>query len=601
VNAGRVDGYAPIEDYAAIGDGRTVALVARDGSIDWLCVADLDSSSIFGAILDAERGGRFALAPEEPHTATRRYVALTNVLETTFETAGGAVRVTDALTLPGSELAPYRELVRHVEGLAGEVSLAWRVEPRFEYGAVQPKVVPRAGVPVVAHGGRALAVLSWDAGEADVRNDGTIGGRFLSTAGSASTIALSVADREPLVLPPRGHVLERLEATARWWQEWTAARRYEGPWREQVLRSLLALKLLVYSPSGAIAAAPTTSLPEQIGGVRNWDYRYSWPRDSALALEALLATGCTSEARAFFWWLLHASQLTHPRVRVLYRLSGRPEADEHPLELDGYRHSRPVRVGNGAAEQTQLDVYGELLVAATRLADAEQTLDRDHGRRLAGLADFVCAAWQEPDAGIWETRSPPRHFTQSKMMCAIALDRACELAARGLAPAAHLERWRAEQHRIRDFVESECYSEERQAYVRSAGDGDLDASLLVALNAGYDNPRSERLVRSVDAIRAELARGPFVRRSGGDDGVTGGEGAFLACSFWLVGAYARQGRLDEASELMDELVALANDVGLYSEEIDPDTGAFLGNFPQGLSHLSLVDAALAISGRELER
>jgi GH15 family glucan-1,4-alpha-glucosidase len=587
----RVDGYAPIREYAAIGDGRTVALVARDGAIDWLCLPDLDSPSTFGALLDAERGGRFELEPAVPFDAARRYLPGTNVLETTFGTAGGVVRVTDAMTLPAEGLAPYRELVRRVEGLGGEVPLRWRIAPRPGYGGAA-ELGRRAGIPVVTRGRDALAVLAWEAGDPTV-HDGVLDGGFLAAAGSVGHLVLAAAHEEPLVLPARAEVVARLEATEHSWREWSDGRTYEGPWRDAVVRSALALKLLVFAPSGAIAAAATTSLPETVGGKRNWDYRFSWPRDSAFTIRALLSLGCSREASAFFSWLLHATQLTHPEVRVLYRLNGRPDADERSLPLAGYRGSRPVRVGNGAAGQTQLDVYGEVFDAASEVARFAEGLDRDHARRLAKIADHVCAIWRRADAGIWEVRSDAVHFTQSKMMCAVALDRACTLADRGLL-AGDAHRWRRERDRIRDFIETHCYSERKRSYTRSADEELLDASLLLGVLARYEDPSAPRLVGTVDAIRRELARGPLVHRYLGDDGLPGEDGAFVACSFWLVEAYARQGRLAEATALMDELIALANDVGLYAEEVDPATGDFLGNFPQGLSHLALINAAVAI-------
>jgi GH15 family glucan-1,4-alpha-glucosidase len=595
----RIDGYAPIRGYAAIGDGRTVALVARDGAIDWLCLPDLDSPSVFAALLDSSRGGRFVLEPTLSYEATRRYVPGTNVLETTFRTAEGAVRVTDAMTLPVIGLAPYRELVRRVEGLSGAVPIRWLVEPRFRYATAPVRLGRRGSVRVATAGRDALAVHSWDAGEVESSNAG-IRGTFVAREETVAVVALSTAHQEPLVFPSRYEVEERFEGTVRYWGRWSEERVYDGPWRDAVVRSALALKLLVHAPSGAIAAAATTSLPEEIGGTRNWDYRFSWPRDAAFTLQALLSLGCAPEARAFFSWLLHASQLTHPRVQVLYRLDGRSDADEKELALSGYRSSRPVRIGNEAIAQTQLDVYGEVLQAAARLVDFQGRLDRDQGRRLGGLADFVCSMWKQPDAGIWETRAEPKHFTQSKMMCAIALRRARELAERGLVPAEQADSWRQEEERVRTFVETRCYSEKKNSYVRSAGDEDLDASLLLALLAGYDEPGSPRLRGTVEAVMRELGRGPFVHRYLGDDGLAGENGAFLPCSFWLVDALARQGRSDEAATLMDDLIGLSNDVGLYAEEIAPDSGDFLGNFPQGLTHLALVNAAVTVA-REQNR
>ena len=410
-----------------------MALVARDGSIDWLCLPDLDSPSVFAAVLDAERGGRFELQPEIPAEMKRRYRPDTNVLETTFTTGQGVVRVTDALALPSSELGPTRELIRRVDGVAGRVPMRWNITPAFGYATIPPRLERRGGIPVAMAGSDALAVCSWDAGEAQL--DGrAVFGRFEARESRSAVIALCAAHQEPLVFPSRQHVEARLDATTSYWRGWAAQRTYDGPWRDAVIRSALALKLLFHAPSGAIAAAATTSLPEEIGGERNWDYRFCWVRDSAFTLDALLQLGCPREAEAFFWWLLHASQLTHPRLQVLYRLNGGERAPERTLELDGYRGSRPVRVGNAAAAQTQLDIYGDLLQTALVYAQAGGRIDRDTGRRLAGIADLVCRVWRQPDAGIWEVRSEPGHFTHSKMMCWVALDRALRSGRRRPRP-----------------------------------------------------------------------------------------------------------------------------------------------------------------------
>src|SRR6184192_4238040 len=416
----RIDGYAPIADYGAVGDGRTVALVARDGTIDWLCLPDLDSPSVFGALLDSERGGCFALAPESLSQTVRRYLPGTNVLETTFTTAAGVVRVTDAMTLPTAGLSPYRELARRIDGLAGDVPVRWRVEPRFGYASAATRIERRAGVPIAMAGRDAIAVCSFGAGEATT-SDAAIAGQFTARAGSSSLLVLSAAHQEPLVLPARAEVEARLAATSSAWREWSDRREYDGPWKDAVVRSALALKLLVFAPSGAIAAAATTSLPEGIGGERNWDYRYCWIRDSSFTLEALLQLGCHAEATSFFWWFMHATRLTLPRLQVFYRLDGGTYAPERTLPLDGYRRSRPVRIGNGAAGQVQLDTYGELLDSAFVYARKGYSLGAGTGRDLARVADFVCEHWREPDAGIWEVRAAPRNHTQSKAMCWVAL------------------------------------------------------------------------------------------------------------------------------------------------------------------------------------
>jgi GH15 family glucan-1,4-alpha-glucosidase len=593
----RTDGYAPIADYAAIGDGRTVALVARDGSIDWLCLPDLDSPSVFGALLDAERGGRFALGPSVPFESERRYLPETNVLETTFRTASGTVRLTDALALPGSGLDPLRELTRRIEGVAGTVPLAWTVEPRFDYGTDPGRAGRRSGLPVVETGRDAIGVRAWRAGEPEVGPQG-IRGAFEAREGERALLVLAAAHQEPLVLPGWDEAERRLDDTIAFWPRWVSQLAYEGPWSDEVLRSVLLLKLLVYAPSGAIVAAPTTSLPEALGGGRNWDYRFAWVRDTALTLDALMDLGADAEAHSFFWWLMQASQITHPRLQVLYRLDGGNRAPEGTVPLQGYRGSAPVRVGNGAAAQTQLDIYGDLMQMSSIYVSHGHDLDPDTGKRLAEIADLVCRIWRRPDRGIWEVRSDPAHFTHSKMMCFVALDRACGLAEKGQIPADHAAEWRRHADALRDFVEERCYSAEKSSYVRSADGDELDASLLLAPIVGYCGGRDERIVQTIDAVKRELGRGPFLYRYGDDDGLEGEEGAFVACSFWLVEALARAGRIDEAGETMEELLVHANDVGLFAEEIDPETGDFLGNFPQGLTHLALVSAAAAIAEAE---
>jgi GH15 family glucan-1,4-alpha-glucosidase len=595
----RRGGYAPISSYAAIGEGRTVALVAHDGSIDWLALPELDSPSVFGAVLDADRGGRFLLQPDLPYTVERRYLPGTNLLESVFSTDQGSLRVTDAMTIPDGALGALRELTRSVQGVEGRVPMSWSVEPRFGYAGMSTRLAWRGGTPVATAGSDALAVCSFAAGAPELA-EGVIRGGFEAREGERALLALCSAHGEPLVIPTRHELDARLERTAATWRAWSEGLSYVGPWRDAVIRSALALKLLVYAPSGAVAAAATTSLPEEVGGERNWDYRFSWVRDSAFMLNVLMELSSAPEAQAYFWWLMHASQLSHPQVRVLYRLDGGAHAPERELPLDGYGGSRPVRVGNAAAGQRQLDTYGELVQTAWIYANTGHPIDRDIGRRLAEVADLICRIWREPDAGIWEVRSEERHFTQSKMMCWIALDRAADLAGRSLIPARNAERWRAEADAVRGFVETRCFSEERRSYVRSAGSDELDASLLLGVLFSYGDATSERWAGTIEAICRELAHGPFVHRYTGEDGLEGSEGAFLACSFWLVESLARTGRVEEAVERMEDLVAMANDVGLYAEEIDPATGAFLGNIPQGLSHLALISAALAIA-EELER
>jgi GH15 family glucan-1,4-alpha-glucosidase len=591
----RVDGYAPIREYALVGDGRTAALIARDGSVDWLCLPNLDSPSVFARIIDAERGGSFRLEPTGAFEAKRRYLESSNVLETTFATAEGRVRVTDAMTLTDSRrISPMRELVRKVEALSGRVPMRWALEPRFGYGRAETRIERRSGRWFALAGADALVLGVSAADKGDLLN-GAISGELSLAPGESDVFSLSAADREPAVIPGRDDAEQRLEHTKRFWPEWAGRLRYEGVWPDAVTRSALALKLLTFAPSGAIVAAPTTSLPEWIGGLRNWDYRFTWLRDASFTLDALLRLGYQDEAHAFFWWLMHASRLTQPRLDVLYRLDGSERTRERVLpELTGYQGSRPVRIGNGAREQVQLDVYGAVLEAIWLYGRAVGRLDGDTGREVARIADYVTKHWRDKDNGIWEVRAERAHYIQSKGLCWVALDRACDLGKSGLIPD-RSERWRAAADELRAWVDEHGWDDELQSYVRAPELREVDASMLTLAVFGYE---SERMDATIAAVDRELREGPYVYRYRGGDGLEGNEGAFLTCSFWLVDAYARTGRLDDANALMDELVGLANDVGLYSEEIDPRTGEFLGNFPQALTHLALINAAVRIADVE---
>jgi len=489
-----------------------------------------------------------------------------------------------------------RELARQVDGLSGTVPMQWRFAPAFDYASAPGRFDWRGRVPIAAWGSDAVAVCSWGAGSPSSDDRGVAAGFDLS-AGQRSLIVLSGAYAEPLVFPDRAGVERRAAATLRFWQTWSHALQYDGPWPDAVRRSALLLKLLIFAQSGAAAAAPTTSLPEEIGGVRNWDYRFCWIRDSTFLIDALLQLGCRDEAQVLFWWFMQATALTEPRLQVLYRLDGGPHARERELPLAGYRGSRPVRVGNAAASQLQLDIYGQLLETIWVYAKGEQYhLDRDTGIVVGHIADLVCDLWRSRDAGIWEVRGEWQHFTHSKVMCWVALDRAVRLAEEHDVPTRNVARWKREATAIAHFVDTECWSDVHRTYTRAAGTDQLDASLLMLPLVGFGDPASLRIHGTIDAVSAALRRGPHVFRYLAEDGLPGQEGCFLNCSFWLAGALARAGRVDEARTLMDDLVREANDVGLYSEEIEPDTREFLGNFPQALVHLSLIDAALAIGG-----
>ena len=589
----REDGYAPIRDYAAVGDGRTVALVARDGSVDWLCLPDVDSGPVFGRILDAHRGGAFELEPEVAYESERTYQEASNVLETTFRTTAGVVRVTDTMVLADDRLSPMRELARRVEGLSGEVPMRWRIEPRFDFGRTATQIERRAGRPFASARNDAFALGAWDCGEPEL-SDVAISGRFVARQGSRGLLDLSASHQEPCVLPSRGDAERRFARCERFWPQWSSGTSYSGPWREAVLRSALVLKLCVFSPSGAIVAAPTTSLPECVGGNRNWDYRFTWLRDASFALDALLRLGYREEAESFFWWFMHASRLTQPELHVLYRVDGSTEAEEREVEgVAGYRDSRPVRIGNGAGNQVQLDLYGDVLDSVWLFSSHDGEIDRSTAKDVAKIADYVCEIWRNKDSGIWEVRTEPQHFIHSKAMCWVALDRACRLAEQGVIPDRRA-RWRREAEAIRDFIEREGFDSDSNSYVRSTTMREADGSLLTLALFGYHEPDDRRLAGTIDRVVRELADGPRVFRYRGEDGVEGNEGAFLTCSFWLVEALARTGRLADAESLMDDLVDLANDVGLYAEELS-ERGTFLGNFPQALVHLALANAAVSFT------
>ena len=432
-----------------------------------------------------------------------------------------------------------------------------------------------------------------------VRGDAVEGELHLEQ-GASALLSLAGASREPAVIPGRDDAERRLQRTMRFWPAWAARSQYDGPWGEAVTRSALALKLLTFAPSGAIVAAPTTSLPEWLGGGRNWDYRYTWLRDASWTLDAMLRLGFHDEAEAFFWWLMHASRLTQPRLQILYRIDGSTHTDERELDhFEGYRGSAPVRIGNSAGDQMQLDLYGAVLEAIWLYAKEVGRLDGDTGKEVARIADYVAEHWRDRDNGIWEVRDKRADYIQSKAFCWVALDRACKLAQKGLISNGE-RRWRATADEVRAFVDDEGWDADLQSYVRAPDLRELDASLLTLALLSVHDPLGERIRGTIDAVERELREGPYVYRYRGGDGLEGEEGAFLTCSFWLVDAYARAGRLDDAYALMEDLLGLANDVGLYAEEIDPHTAEFLGNFPQGLTHLALINAAVSIADAEAE-
>ena len=554
-----------------------------------MSLPSLHAPTTFAAMLDPERGGRFTLAPVGEFDVARRYVGRTNVLETTYRTRDGVVRITEALTLQDGGLLPWVELARRIEGIEGSVRLEWRLEPRFDWGREPPRIQRRGDLLTAEGAGLQLAVHSWDAGEVEPEED-ALAGSFELTAGERAMLALVACHEQPLHKPSRDHVEARLDATCRVWERWLGFWAYDGPWEEEVARSALALKLLVYAPNGSIAAAPTTSLPEVIGGDKNYDYRYSWVRDSAFTLDALMRLGLPEQVQESFACLLRAVRQTAPDLRPFYDLDGCvPDRSEELDHLRGYRESAPVNYGNAARTQLQLGSWGDLLETAALYCSEGNVLDDDTGEMLAGCIDRVSVLWPDEDSGMWEL-DEHRHYTTSKMTVWMAFDRALRLAGEGQLPDGHVPQWREQHDRLRTWIEEHCWSEELGAYCGWAGEKSLDAGILRAVRMGY--PEREQLDRTVDTIRERLAAAPGLLYRTSEH--IGQEGAFVACSFWLVEALARLGRVDKACETMEQILPYANDLGLFSEEIDPETGELLGNFPQGLSHLALVNAAGAV-------
>ena len=582
-----------IEDYGLVGDTHTAALIGRDGSVDWLCLPRFDSGACFAALLGDERHGRWALAPAgSVRRVSRRYRPGTLVLETDFETEDGSIRIVDCM--PPRQRHP--NLVRIVEGLAGRVAVRMELVVRFEYGSVVPWVSRRRGRLSAVAGPDALTLRS----PAELRGEDlkTVA-EFTVAAGESVPFVLtwheSVA-RAPRAPDAHGAVAD----TEKWWREWSSRCSYEGEWREAVERSLIVLKALTYAPTGGIVAAATTSLPEQLGGVRNWDYRYCWVRDATFALYALMTAGYTEEARAWRDWLVRAVAGRPEQMQIMYGVAGERRLTELELDwLPGYEGSAPVRIGNGAAQQYQLDVYGELMdsLHQARRAGIPSHPTAWHVQRV--LLDFLETGWREPDEGIWEVRGPRRHFTHSKVMAWVALDRAVKATDRsGLSGP--VERWRGLRDEIHAEVCGEGYDAERMTFTQYYGSSEVDASLLMIPLVGFLPPGDPRVAGTVATVQRELLHEGFVRRystSTDVDGLPSGEAAFLTCTFWLADNLALLGRRQEARQLFERILDLRNDLGLLSEEFDPAARRLVGNFPQALSHVGLVNTAFNLTTR----
>ncbi len=584
-----------IEDYGFIGDLQSAALVGRDGSVDWLCLPRFDSASCFTALLGDARHGRWLLAPVGEVVATsRRYRPGTLVLETEFETADGAVRVIDFMPRRGE--GPPR-LMRIIEGLRGRVAMRSELSVRPDYGSIVPWVELAPDGAIATAGPDAFRLST----PLPLRvQDATVLGEFTAIEGARERLTLTwhLSYEET---PPVEDADSALARTQAWWLQWSGRCGYDGAYRDEVLTSLIVLKAMTYETTGALIAAPTTSLPEEIGGIRNWDYRYCWLRDSVLALEALLAADYTDEALAFRDFLLRVATGDPTKIQIMYGISGERRLTEFELpELPGYEGSQPVRIGNAASEQFQLDVYGEVMAVMFAGAELVGRVEPRLWPRWRVAIEHVETIWREPDDGIWESRGERRHYTYSKVMAWVVFDRAVRFAER-FGFDGPLDRWKAIRDEIHQEVCERGYDRERRTFTQYYGSKELDASVLNIPLVGFLAGDDERVGGTIDAISRELGRDGFVSRystSETDDGLTGDEGQFLACSFWLVSALALNGRVEEARTLFERLAGLANDLGLLAEEYDVPRGRQVGNFPQAFSHLTLIVAARAISAAE---
>jgi GH15 family glucan-1,4-alpha-glucosidase len=600
VSAGAEERYRPIGDYAMIGDMHSAALISSDGSMDWCCFPHFDDPAVFCRILDSDKGGYFSITPASKSAVSRKYVEESNVLETRHDTAEGAARVFDLMPV---EKVAHEEGSKHslhsvhriLEGLEGTVAFDVVFKPTFGFAENKTDIRVEAG-KVVATCGEETLLLSSPAVFAPS------GASFVSATvrvrkGEKFCFGLFYfkgEGRDPLKKP--SDYQADLDETVAFWRAWLSRCRYRGYHADLVRRSALVLKLLIYEPTGALIAAPTTSLPEEIGGVRNWDYRFSWIRDSTLILSALMELDYQDEALRFFRWI--ESLQEKASLQIMYTIHGSPDIPERELtHLEGYKKSSPVRVGNAAAAQTQLDRFGQLLNAAYYCYKKIAPPAENIRSFLSGLVDEACLHWKDPDHGIWEVRDRPRHYLHSKLMCWVALDRGIKLAESGVIEGP-VERWESVQSEIAEAILKRGFNEKIGAFTQSLDSEVLDASVLTVPLVGllpFDDPR---VLSTTEVIQRRLVSDGLVYRYLSDDGLPGGEGTFLLCTFWLIDNLANQGRLDQAKALFEKVAKYANNAGLYSEEIDPSGGVFLGNFPQGFTHLALIRSAIHIQNAD---
>lgn len=586
--------YEPIADYGVIGNCRSGALVSRQGSIDWLCLPDFSAPSTFAAILDRRRGGRFLIRPRDIRASRRRYVGDSAVLETVFQCADGVARLTDCLAKTSEDMQSHR-LLRLLECLQGTVRFDVVYQPRPDYGRRLPGLEPYGETGWIYREAGETVLLLADTGLAASAEGSFAAGAGRLAAGERQRFALVYGEFPGDLDIDLAAVPWLVEATVRWWEGWCRRCVYQGPYGDAVSRSLMTLKLLAHQRSGAVMAALTTSLPESFSAARNWDYRYCWLRDTSLLLQSFIDLGFERESAAFLDWLLHVT--AKPHLQPLYDLAGQPVVQEYDLpHLEGYRGCGPVRIGNDAHQQLQLDIYGEVMQTAYRFAARGGRLSAAEKRWLASLGEAVCHLWREPDQSIWETRGPPRHYTYSKLMCWVALDRLLALS-RCLPLALDAGALAREREQVRLAIETRGFNGRLGSYVGYFGGSEPDASLLLMVRYRYLPPGHPRIQGTYRHIMARLAADGLLYRyppGRGYDGIAGPENLFVVCSFWAVDYLARSGQVDQARGLFERLLGLANDLGLYAEQYDLAGRQALGNFPQAFSHSGLVTAALAI-------
>ncbi|MGW6257699.1 glycoside hydrolase family 15 protein [Streptomyces sp. NPDC055085] len=604
----KASNYSAISDYAFLSDGHSLMLVSKDGSVDWACFHRYDGAPVFAGILDSTKGGSFSIRPTSAYTVTRRYLPDTNVLETLFETASGAVTLTDFLPVheiegrPGKpgRRSPGHTLLRKLVGITGSMNLKVEFFPTFDYARVSPSVLHKVEHRITIASSTNRLTLDYDDMTPTANGMGYIGSIAISAGGeSYFTLTSTLTGEEP---PAPANVVRQdilLNETLTFWRNWANRCSYQGPYRGAVVRSLITLKGLIYDKTGAPIAAPTTSLPESIGGPRNWDYRFTWLRDSSAMLTALVATGYLQEAKNFADWIFLATQGRAEDIQVLYGIDGKKELTEELLDhLDGYRGSRPVRIGNAAYGQFQLDIYGELLAAACFASSLPgYQVDRNRASFIRDVVELTIQRWQEPDEGIWEVRSSRQHFVFSKLMAWLAVDSGIRMLDNFSDIPRNPElrqRWVQARDKIRRAVEERGVDPERGCFVQAFGINEPDAATLQLILRRFLRPDDPRLISTIREIEDHLTENGHVYRYRTHDGLSSQEGAFTFCTLWMASALARTGRVHEAERRLELVLSFANDVGLLSEEIEPESKELLGNFPQGFSHLGIIAAALEI-------